>query len=83
LNEKMGHIGDKIDYKKINCNKCYYQGVRDFDAFYFLLEWLDIKAKGLQNLNPKLLFSALSLKDIEMLYECFKAGWEIKECDLI
>jgi MoaA/NifB/PqqE/SkfB family radical SAM enzyme len=41
LAERMGHVGDNIDFNRIDCEKCYYQGTRDFGSFYYLLEALN------------------------------------------
>jgi len=41
LPEKMGTVGDRIDFGRRDCDLCYYQGVRDFGSFYYLLETVD------------------------------------------
>jgi MoaA/NifB/PqqE/SkfB family radical SAM enzyme len=71
----LGKVNDKINFKRIKCNKCYYQGVRDFDSFYYLLENL--------RLNPKLLASSLKTDEMRKLFDSLKAAWEIKESGLV
>ena len=38
LAEKLGSVGDELDFGRKECDLCYYQGVRDFGSFYYLLE---------------------------------------------
>ena len=75
LGEKLGKVGDDIDFNRIDCNKCYYQGVRDFDPFYYLLENIQ--------LNPRILLSSLNRDDMNKLYEAFRSAWEIRESGLV
>lgn len=83
LPEKMGHVGDKIDFNRIDCNKCYYQGVRDFDAFYYLLEKLDVTYSSIKNLDPKSIITLFKDEDMKKIMQGFKAAWDIRESELI
>ncbi len=81
--EKLGVVDDDIDFKKIKCNMCYYQGVRDYDPFYYFLERFETISKNLLKLNPNTLFSSLNAEEIKKLYDGFQASREIRECGLV
>jgi MoaA/NifB/PqqE/SkfB family radical SAM enzyme len=46
LPERMGAVGDRIDFCRRDCDRCYYQGVRDFGPFYYLLETISSVGAG-------------------------------------
>ena len=83
LPDKMGSIGDNIEFKKINCNNCYYQGVRDYDSFYYLLEKYDYISKGLASFSPKYFFSTLNSQELKRIYNSLHSAWEILGCGLV
>ena len=37
LPDVLGEVGGDLELGTIDCDRCYYQGVRDFDAFYYML----------------------------------------------
>ncbi|WP_455392139.1 radical SAM protein [[Eubacterium] cellulosolvens] len=83
LGERLGKVGDEIMFQKIDCNKCYYQGVRDYDAFYYLLEKFDRISNGLLGMNPNPLLATLNPADIRKLYNSLHSAWEIRGCGLV
>jgi MoaA/NifB/PqqE/SkfB family radical SAM enzyme len=42
LGDRLGRVGGKFSPGRIDCDRCYYQGARDFGPFYYLLETLDL-----------------------------------------
>jgi MoaA/NifB/PqqE/SkfB family radical SAM enzyme len=83
LAERMGEIGDNIDFIKIDCNNCYYQGVRDYDSFYYLLEKLDTITKGLKRVDPATILSEFKSKELKKIFNSFYSAWELQGCGLI
>jgi MoaA/NifB/PqqE/SkfB family radical SAM enzyme len=83
LPEKMGHVGEKIDFTKIDCNKCYYQGTRDFDAFYYLLEKFDLTYNSVKKFDPRSIISLFNDDDLKKIVQGFKAAWDIRESELV
>ncbi len=47
LSEKLGSVGDDIEFGCRDCNLCYYQGARDFGSFYYLLDTLELLRRGI------------------------------------
>lgn len=73
LNEKMGSVGDDINFNCTECNMCYYQGARDFGSFYYLLETLQLLRhgigsgeiiNGLRRFDVKLMRAVMDANDI-------------------
>ena len=46
LPERLGRVGGPVNLGRIPCNRCYYQGARDFGSFYYFLETVDLFASG-------------------------------------
>jgi len=55
LAERLGRVGDRPALGRIGCDRCYYQGARDFGPFYYLLETLDLgRPSGLAGLPARM-----------------------------
>ena len=83
LGEVMGSVGDEIEFNRIDCNKCYYQGVRDYDSFYYFLEKFQDMTNGLLKIDPKAFISTMNPNELKKLYSCFQTAKEIRECGLV
>jgi MoaA/NifB/PqqE/SkfB family radical SAM enzyme len=83
LAQKMGSVGDSIDFNKIECNTCYYQGVRDYDSFFYLLEKFDNISKGLKRIDPTPILSTINSHELKRIYYSLYSAWEIKGCGLV
>jgi|GEM_PF-2311526 len=70
LPEKLGRVGDGVELGRIGCDRCYYQGARDFGPFYYCLETIGM-------LRPSALVSVPGRIDGALL-RAFRDAWEIK-----
>jgi MoaA/NifB/PqqE/SkfB family radical SAM enzyme len=73
LSEKLGSVGENIEFNCRVCNLCYYQGARDFGSFYYLLETLSLLRRGtwkngaitgLRRIDLRLLRAVMDANDI-------------------
>lgn len=81
-NTKMGCVGERIKFEKITCDACYYQWVRDYDAFFYLL---DLVGDFLEK-PGSLLTRARTKKTAQTftkIYESIMAAWEIKNSGVV
>jgi MoaA/NifB/PqqE/SkfB family radical SAM enzyme len=79
LPDVIGEVGGRLDCNTIDCEKCYYQGVRDYDAFYYLLSRFD---RGLGHAFSGRLGSALRLLEPKVRLALADA-WDIRNSGLV
>jgi MoaA/NifB/PqqE/SkfB family radical SAM enzyme len=73
LAEKLGRVGDRLALGRIECDRCYYQGARDFGPFYYLLETLDLGRPSALSGLPARMNGAL-LRAARDAYEIKRSG---------
>jgi len=83
LAEKLGSIEDNIEFRREDCNRCYYQGVRDYDSFFYFLELLDKISKGFINIDPHALIASLKPQELRKIYRSLYTAWEIQGSGLV
>lgn len=78
LPDVLGEVGKGLRPGTIDCERCYYQGVRDYDAIYYLLGRFD---KGLGHLASGKMASALRLLEPKLRLAMADA-WDIRNSGL-
>jgi MoaA/NifB/PqqE/SkfB family radical SAM enzyme len=79
LPDVLGEVGGGLRLGTIDCERCYYQGVRDFDAFYYLLSRFD---EGLGHLLSGRLDRASRLLEPRFRLALADA-WDIRNSGLV
>jgi MoaA/NifB/PqqE/SkfB family radical SAM enzyme len=79
LPDILGEVGSELKCGAIACERCYYQGVRDYDAFFYLLTRFN---EGLRYLTAGKIGSAIRLFEPRVRLALADA-WDIKNCGLV
>jgi len=75
----LGEVGTDVHLGTVECDRCYYQGVRDFDAFYYLLGGLEDALLQARSGRLRPAWDMLGPRTMLALAD----AWDIRTCGLV
>ncbi len=79
----LGRVGGEAQLGRVDCDRCYYQGVRDLDPFYHFLSRMDLISSGLTGHGIKGKLGPVGRNELVRLYRGFQTIQEFRECGII